>query len=222
MTRAAWSLVETAAQLLERDEREVVLGDLLEAGESAWRGLTGVAGLVVRRQAGLWRSWRPWVAAFGLALPGSLLLMGSSLSVSWKVQRLMGTSGVIEDAGFLAILCNALLLIGWAWTSGFVVGSLSQRTVWVSFAACCSPFVLPGEISRDVFVESMPALVPGACNLGSLARLTIDPDKAWVCGGFGGGYYGTDDSDVAWAMGVDLQLGADMAGLVHRGNGTTD
>jgi len=82
--------------------------------------------------------------------------------------------------------------------------------------------VLPGEISRDVFVESMPALVPGACNLGSLARLTIDPDKAWVCGGFGGGYYGTDDSDVAWAMGVDLQLGADMAGLVHRGNGTTD
>jgi hypothetical protein len=139
MTRAAWSLVETAAQLLERDEREVVLGDLLEAGESAWRGLTGVAGLVVRRQAGLWRSWRPWVAAFGLALPGSLLLMGSSLSVSWKVQRLMGTSGVIEDAGFLAILCNALLLIGWAWTSGFVVGSLSQRTVWVSFAACCSP-----------------------------------------------------------------------------------
>jgi len=27
-----WPLVETAAQLLERDEREAVLGDLLEAG----------------------------------------------------------------------------------------------------------------------------------------------------------------------------------------------
>jgi hypothetical protein len=39
MTRANWSLVDVAAQLLECDERETVLGDLLEAGESAWQGL---------------------------------------------------------------------------------------------------------------------------------------------------------------------------------------
>jgi hypothetical protein len=48
MTRD-WSVVEAAAQLLDRDEREAVLGDLLEAGESAWRGLIDVVGLVVRR-----------------------------------------------------------------------------------------------------------------------------------------------------------------------------
>jgi hypothetical protein len=139
MTRVDWSLVETAAQLLEHDEREAVLGDLLEAGEGAWRGLADVVGLVARRQAGLWKNWRPWLAAFGLALPGSLLLMGSSLSVSWKLQHLMSPSTVMAGAGLLVLICNALLLIGWAWTGGFVVGSLSRRTLWVSIAACCSP-----------------------------------------------------------------------------------
>ncbi len=138
MTRVDWSLVESAARLLERDEREAVMGDLVEAGVGAWRGLVDVAGLVVRRQAELWMSWRPWLAAFGLALPGSLLLMGTSVSVSWKVQRLLG-SNEMAGAGLLALLWNVLLLIGWAWTSGFVVGALSRRTVWVSIVACFSP-----------------------------------------------------------------------------------
>jgi hypothetical protein len=139
MTRGDWSVVEAAAQLLERDEREAVLGDLLEASESAWRGVVDVMGLVVRRQAGFWKSWRPWVAAFGLALPGSLLLMGSSLSVSWKFQRLMNPSGTADGTDYWMLICNALLLIGWAWTGGFVVGSVSRRTVWVSVLACISP-----------------------------------------------------------------------------------
>ena len=138
MTRVDWSLVEAVAQLLERDEREAVLGDLLEAGVGAWRGLIDVGGLVVREQVGLWKSWRPWVAAFGLALPGSLLLMGTSISVSWKFQRLMGSSEMM-GAGLLMLFCNALLLVGWAWTGGFVVGSVSRQTVWVSVAACWSP-----------------------------------------------------------------------------------
>jgi hypothetical protein len=69
-------LLELTAQLLERSEREAVLGDLEEAGESAWRGLVNVLGLVIRRQTILWKSWRPWLAAFGLALPASFLLMG--------------------------------------------------------------------------------------------------------------------------------------------------
>lgn len=138
MRRVDWSLVESAAQLLERDEREAVLGDLLEAGEGAWQGLVDVVGLIIRRQTKLWKSWRPWVAAFGVALPGSLLLMGTSISVSWKVQRLMGSNELI-GAGLLVLICNALLLIGWAWTGGFVVGSISRQTVWVSVAACWSP-----------------------------------------------------------------------------------
>src|SRR5258708_12125209 len=87
MTGIGWSLVEVSGQLLEREARESVLGDLVEAGESAWQGLLDVLGLVVRRQTIHWKSWRPWLAAFGLALPFSFLLMGFSLSVTRSYQN---------------------------------------------------------------------------------------------------------------------------------------
>ena len=41
MTSTGWSFVEVAARLLARDEREAVLGDLLEADENALQGLFG-------------------------------------------------------------------------------------------------------------------------------------------------------------------------------------
>jgi hypothetical protein len=76
MVSLGWSLAEIATHLLQCDEREAVLGDLSETDESAWRGLLDVLGLVIRRQLLLWKSWRPWLSAFGLTLPGSFLLMG--------------------------------------------------------------------------------------------------------------------------------------------------
>jgi hypothetical protein len=74
MTNATWPFVEAAARLLEPPEREAALGDLFEAHESSWEGLLGVLGLLFRRQAALWNDWRPWLASFGVALPGSLQL----------------------------------------------------------------------------------------------------------------------------------------------------
>jgi len=90
MTSTGWSFVEAAARLLARDEREAVLGDLLEADENALHGLFGVLSLVFRREAALWKTWRPWLAGFGVALPSSFLLMGFSLSVSWSYLTLRG------------------------------------------------------------------------------------------------------------------------------------
>ncbi len=144
MRSILWSMVEIAAQLLEPDEREAVLGDLLEAGESPRQSLLAVAGLVIRRQAGLWRSWRPWLAAFGLALPCSLLLMGFSISVSRSYQEVIGptllkATGLKLGPGFMLLLCNVLLLAGWSWTGGFVMGSVSRRTVGVSAALSSLP-----------------------------------------------------------------------------------
>ncbi|HZE26374.1 MAG TPA: hypothetical protein VE083_03260 [Terriglobales bacterium] len=145
MTNVDWSLVEVAAQLLKRDERDAVLGDLVEAGgESAWQGLLDVLGLVIRRQALLWRSWRPWLAAFGLALPASLLLMGFSLSVSWTYQHFIDpkvpqANGLMVGPGLWVLACRVFLLIGWSWTGGFVVGSVSRQTLWVSIASGCFP-----------------------------------------------------------------------------------
>jgi hypothetical protein len=144
MTGTGWSLVEAAARLLARDEREAVLGDLVEARESTWSGLFGVLGLVFRREAAQWKSWRPWLAGFGVALPSSFQLMGASVSVSWsyltlRCPELLQKSSLTLGSGSLVLLCHALLLIGWSWTGGFVVGSLSRRTLWASTLLCYSP-----------------------------------------------------------------------------------
>ncbi|RSL17806.1 hypothetical protein EDE15_3355 [Edaphobacter aggregans] len=133
MVRLDWRVVEGAAGLLGCEDREAVLGDLVEAGEGAWRGLLDVLGLVVRRQTELWRSWRPWVAALGVALPFSFLLMGFSVSVS------LGYRQVTLHGGWLGLAGRAVLLVVLAWASGFVVGSVSRRTLWVSVVATLSP-----------------------------------------------------------------------------------
>lgn len=75
--------------MLGRDEREAVLGDLFEAGEGSWQAMVAVIGLVLRREAEVWKIWRPWVAAFGLSVPCSFLLMGASLSVSSALQYIL-------------------------------------------------------------------------------------------------------------------------------------
>ena len=55
MTAISWSFVEAAARLLEGDEREAVLGDLRETGES---GLRGRSMYSVSRSGGNWRFGR--------------------------------------------------------------------------------------------------------------------------------------------------------------------
>ncbi len=124
------SALELAALMLAPDEREAVLGDLAEAGEGAWHGLMDVLGLAIRRQMLLWKSWRPWLAAFGLVIPGSFALMGISVAIAWTWRHGLGAqvmSGAVPVArsGFLPFVCEALILLIGAWIAGFVVGSIS-------------------------------------------------------------------------------------------------
>jgi hypothetical protein len=159
-TGTSSQLVDLVSRLLPPDEREVVQGDLLEGGESAWQSVLAVVGLAIRREAALWRNWRPWLAAFGLALPSSFLLMGFSLSVSRAYQQLISgpilhATGVTVGPGFALFLCNVLLLAAWSWTGGFVVGSVSRRTIWVSAALSFAPCVFCLERFR---VESLSRL----------------------------------------------------------------
>lgn len=166
-------LFDLVSHLLERDQRDAVLGDLLESGESPWQSLLAVLGLVIRREAALWTNWRPWLAAFGLALPGSFLLMGFSLSVSRAYQHLgdvtiWHAAGLSLGPGLALFLCNVLLLVAWSWTSGFVVGSVSRRTVWVSaglsFAPCvfCLERFRVESLSRLCLLLFLPAALWGA------------------------------------------------------------
>jgi hypothetical protein len=62
--------VEMLARLLEPTEREAVLGDLAETGETGARAIRDLAGLVIRRQAAPWRDWRPWLATAAVVFAG--------------------------------------------------------------------------------------------------------------------------------------------------------
>src|ERR1700733_4126667 len=152
MARTGSRLADFVSLLLEPNEREIVVGDREEGGESARQSIFAILGLVIRREAALWTSWRPWLAAFGLALPFSFLLMGFSLSVSRAYQQY---AGVHVGPGFALLLCNVLLLAGWAWTGGFVVGAISRRTLWVSAALSFAPCMFCLERFR---VESLSRL----------------------------------------------------------------
>lgn len=136
MTSNLWPLVELAARPLERDEREAVLGDSLEAGDSAFQALFGVVGFVFRRQLLLWRSWRPWLSVFVFGVPSTVLLMYASVSVTCTTERLLGITighwAPTGHEGFFLLLCHAFLLVAWSWTSGFAIGSLSPRTLWTN------------------------------------------------------------------------------------------
>jgi hypothetical protein len=154
MTGLAWRAVATVSNLLESHERDAVCGDLVECGEGAWRSLVDVLGLVIRRQSQLWKSWRPWVAGFGLVVPSSFLLMGLSVSVSGTylhLTRHLQPSG-LTDASLIQLILSFALLLGWSWTGGFVVGSISRRTLWLSSILYCFPCL---RCLREFHIPSM-------------------------------------------------------------------
>ena len=162
-----WSMVERAAQLLGREERETVLGDLQEAGESPWRGVLDIAGLLVRREALLWRNWQPWLAAFGLTLPASFLLMGFSLTVSYSYLH-----AGMAPSGVLTVINQVVLLLAWGWTGGYVVGAISSRTLWASLLCCFAPclfcisrFRAPHLSSPCLLLFLVPAVYGVSCGL---------------------------------------------------------
>jgi hypothetical protein len=185
MEVTGWSLVELSARLLAPCERESVLGDLAEANQNALRSLLDVFGLFFRRQMQVWSDWRPWLAGFGIALPSSYLLMCVSASVTSTYMRLFEGRTFWHGwptghEGLPLLMCHIFLLIAWSWTSGFVVGSLSRRTVWASLLLClvpcflCSAMFLPlPKFCLFMFV------VPGIWGLRQgLRHLVVD--RAWA------------------------------------------
>lgn len=176
------AFLDWVSRFLEAEEREVILGDLTEAGESAFGSSLAVIGLVARRQLDLWRNWRPWLAAFGLALPGSFLLMGFSVSVSRAWQQYLAPDVVHSNelhlgVGFVLLLCNVFLLGAWSWTGGFVSGTMSRRTLWVtavfSFVPCvfCLERFRIESLSRFCLLLFLPCAIWGVASGLRFARL---------------------------------------------------
>ena len=138
------SVLQTVSQLLTPHEREAVLGDLTERGANNWRSTTDVLDLYFRRHIALWKSWRPWLAAFGLAIPSSLTLMGLSVSIAesgqrWINESVLNGAEVTLSPGLALLLSNIVLLVAWSFTGAFVMGSISRRTVRISVALSFVP-----------------------------------------------------------------------------------
>jgi hypothetical protein len=169
-----WWWTEQCARLLSPADREFVLGDLEEANESGVSAFAAVSGLLLRRHASEFRSWRPWIAAFALAMPASFLLMGFSISIARTYQSLFASTiqqatGLIPAPGFSTFLVNVALLAAWAWTGGFAVGTISRRTTWMSAAAslfactlCVSRFNID-SLSRFCLLLFLPPAFAGLC-----------------------------------------------------------
>ncbi|HXR77165.1 MAG TPA: hypothetical protein VN737_14400 [Bryobacteraceae bacterium] len=141
MNRICWSLVDVLSRTLDPDERAAVLGDFSESREAAPQALRNLLGLVVRRQAALWKDWRPWLAlvgVVGILGPKLLYISGTLLFPVYMDLRAYRQYGVLYGTGLTAyeetvlFVCQGLALVVWSWAGGFVLGSLSRRTIWIT------------------------------------------------------------------------------------------
>jgi hypothetical protein len=206
MTNLGWRFVEVLALQLAPAEREAALGDLIETRATAWQGMREISGLIARRQLQLWRDWRPWLAAPGLAFPCSLVLLGFSFAISMELReqflsgRLLSHSAA-SPAKAASILCQIVVLLVCSWTAGFIVESLSRKTVAVS-AVCC---FLPCLFCLMRF-QHQP--LPRLCLL-----LFLLPGIAGVCFSRCGGAISR-----RWAIALALAGTLSMAVLAVRGH----
>ncbi len=139
-----WRIVEYVCRSLDAPEREAVLGDLTESGCSAPQALGNVLGLMIRRQCELWQNWQPWIALLAVAVVVAVPLsrmtsnFGGAVGLQIRTYRHYGVryeTGLSfgQDLAYLTCLLSACFL--WSWVSGFVLGSLSGRTIWLTGAA---------------------------------------------------------------------------------------
>jgi hypothetical protein len=146
MTHFCWWFVDILSRMLEPDERDAVLGDLVESGATGGQALRDVMGLVVRRQAALRKDWHPWLALAGLVGVAGVLLseiafqfdaaIDLQVRTYWRHGVHFGTGlSVGEDVVYL--VCLFLGLFSWLWVSGFVLGSLSGRATWLTGTLFC-------------------------------------------------------------------------------------
>jgi len=151
MNRLCWRLVDRVSQMLDRDERDAVCGDLEEAGATGAHALREVLGLVGRRQLLMWTRWRPWLVLALLVVPLGMLLSAASgawasttaiyawLYVdNWTWAYLQSPGSRVELGRHMAtLLFQGAALACASWASGFAIGLLSRRATWITGALFC-------------------------------------------------------------------------------------
>jgi len=195
MNRIWWRLTICVSRMLDADERDAALGDLTESGATGFEALRDLLGLVARRQAGLWKDWQPWLALLGVACLAGIQILTRAVFLGGSIARQYATYrsyGVFYELGLppalemSGLVCQAAALILWCWTGGFVLASMSRRTLWVSssavlaiwlhFAALMLRFV-PSTFVLQVLACALPALL-GARQ--GLKRSALSTRSAWL------------------------------------------
>lgn len=156
MMHVGWWWLSFLARALERPERDVVMGDLAESGAGFGLAMRDLLGLIVRRQIGLWTSWRPWLALFGVCGLAGLSLSSIVFRLNVDLGKYLAhyLTDLTDRQEVAFFLCMAVALLVWSWTCGFVLGSLSGRAVWLTWSvfyfvvldSAWSRFVLAGNI----------------------------------------------------------------------------
>jgi hypothetical protein len=181
ISRVNWDLVLWFSSTLQVAEREAVLGDLAESGESDGRAVANIFGLVVRRHAGALTDWRFWIAFAFVILPVSLSLSAIAQNATgegavytwmylnnsdWSLMKMWGFWYVLGDAAMqLAIV--GLLLACWSWSAGFVLSRLpdaifrTSRIALLLLVAICELADAPQHFTRLLMhFYGVPALPP--------------------------------------------------------------
>lgn len=183
MGHLSQAVANLLSRMLGESEREAVLGDLAESGESGVCAVLSVAGLVARRQAALWTGWRPW-AALCIAIPAGWYLgravIGEVRGLDlWIISNrkdldpaVLAEYGMSVRHSLIALAQGVVVLTGSAWMSGWAVGWLSRRTARVQgacFAALAAyyPLVLAlhwGDFGL-VFKLGLTVMLPAALGM---------------------------------------------------------
>lgn len=151
MNRFAARLADKLFIALDSLERDALRGDHAELGITGAQALRDVLGLVVRRQIQLWKNWRPWLILTVAVMPLGVLLslasqrVASSSSVPLFIYVSNWTPVFLESPGSrrdmlghaVAVGNQYLVLACWSWAVGFLLGSLSRRTIPVNGILLC-------------------------------------------------------------------------------------
>jgi hypothetical protein len=135
MTHFCWWFVDILSRMLEPDERDAVLGDLVESGATGGQALRDVMGFVVRRQAALWKDWHPWLALAGLVGVAGVLLSEIALQFDLAIVHFGTELSVGRDTVYL--VCLFLALFSWSWAGGFLLGFFSGGATWLTGTLFC-------------------------------------------------------------------------------------
>jgi hypothetical protein len=103
MSRICWWLADIVSCTLQPDERDAIYGDFAESSETGRQALLDLVGLPVYMDIRTY--WQ-----YGVSY-SSGLTAGEEIAMS---------------------LCSGLGLLVWSWISGFALGSLSRRTIWLT------------------------------------------------------------------------------------------